>query len=594
MALSVAIVWLLAFPPGVTAGLFRFPAPDGATCEPNPTEDTPADCTAVAPANDRAVIFDAYTTTASKYGKNLNLNEEAAVKQALVSEHYRVSEDEGPDGYHWPLLSSFVAIAKQAPGVIFISSHGFDPGSASRECIAAKGLMRAYGDHHPAARLTPNEHVVCRNEAGLSVQPEPSVGAMDRAYKQYLQAGYSDDWIEPLKSQSLIGKSIGYLVLTADGIKHFFGDLHTALVIADACHSMAFDDDFAALSYVGFTSTACDHEDAIDIPVFFDRLLGKAGVPARTTTGAFELEGFKSPVIDLAYERPVVLSPAVVSATPCASMSVCGSTGGLLMAGASTAGSVAFDAAMDTTNTTGVVDASGCGASISNVVWDQSDPTTLTFDVTVPAGASAGTVTLTVHNQSALAAPGGFANDPLDGNPTGSSGVAPNGDDYVWQVPCVPMATACGLMSSVQAQQWFGAADVADDPVQCATTPDAPTQGDWDVQVTTAQQQAGQNPFAAIELDVTTSAPVGYLAGQGAAAWASSVDCPVAGQAVAGVGDAAYYCGPWYVNDCPFSDFTAQKGTDWISEKDSCIEPEPPESTEASLMNTMLASLTGG
>jgi hypothetical protein len=430
-ALVVALLWLLVFPAGAGAGLFREPGPGGATCAPNPTPETPSACTPVAPDNDRVAIFDSYSTTVGNPLKGRNRTEINTAKQAFESEHYTVREDEGPDAYHAPLLSSFVAIAKSAPGVLFITSHGFAPGSASRDCSAAKILMRAYGNHHPAARLSPSEPVVCRDEAGLAVQPEPSYGAMDRAYKRYLAAGYSDDWIEPIKSRSLLGTDVGYLVLTAEGIKHFFGAKHLALVIDDACHSMAFFRDFNALSYLGYSSTACDREDVVDIPRFLRRLQGKAGIDYRTTTAAYLLKGFKSPVISLAYQKPVVLSPAVESVSPQPGSA-------LPPSGAPVAGAVQFDAAMDTTNTAGVVTATGCGASVTNERWASDDPTLLEFDLNVPANSSGGMITLTAHNTAAVANSGGFPNEQLDGNtgPTGDSGVAPNGNDYVWQVSC--------------------------------------------------------------------------------------------------------------------------------------------------------------
>jgi len=443
IALFLATGLLLVFAPEAGAGLFRLPPPPGQgpgsgsqeepTCDPDPTTDTPSDCTAITPPNDRAVIFDSYTTTAGTEFGGINRTELAAVGAALKSENYTVTEDEGPShpSYKQPTISSFVAVAKAKPGVIVITSHGISAnGSGSRECGKAKGLIRAYGDHHPSARLPTRDPIVCRKQAGLALQFETSIGALDRDYARYLAEGYSPDWIEPFPWR--FGNIRGALILTADGIQHFFGDLHTALIVDNACHSVELDDAFDAESYVGYTGTACGREDVVDIPAFFDRLTGKSGIPARTTTGAFELGGFKSPVIELAYVRPVVLSPAVVSA------GVQGSP--TLEPGSSTPGSVTFDAAMDTANATGVITTSGCGGgvTISDQEWNDN-ATELSFDVNVPQNTTGGTLTLTVDHTQAIADPGGFANQQLDGNqsPAAASGEAQNESDYSWQLSCL-------------------------------------------------------------------------------------------------------------------------------------------------------------
>jgi hypothetical protein len=439
ITLFLATALLLVFATDAGAGLFRLPPPPGQgpgsgsqdepTCDPDPTADTPSDCTAITPPNDRAVIFDSYAATVADYPSNLanDRGEVAAVTAALKSENYMVSEDEGPKLWHQPLLSKFLAIAKQDPGVILISAHGYKPGATHRGCVAGRALIRAYGDHHPSAQLPPHERVSCAAGAGLIVEVDKTKAQMDKSYEAYRATGGSDEWAEPFAVDS--ANSYG-LLLTTEGISHYFGHLHTALVIDDACHSMAFDDAFDAESYVGYTSTACDNENVVDIPAFFDRLAGESGIPARTTTGAFELGGFKSPVIDLAYVRPVVLSPAVVSA------SVQGSP--TLEPGSSTPGSVTFDAAMDSANTTGVITASGCGATISDQAWNEN-ATELSFDVNVPQNTTGGTLTLTVDHTQAIADPGGFPNQQLDGNqsPAAASGEAQNESDYSWQLPCL-------------------------------------------------------------------------------------------------------------------------------------------------------------
>ena len=64
--------------------------------------------------------------------------------------------------------------------------------------------------------------------------------------------------------------------------------------------------------------------------------------------------------------------------------------------------------------------------------------TKLSFDLNVPRNPSGSTITLTVHHDKAVADPGRYPNDWLDGNqsPSPHSGEAPNGTDYQWDVSC--------------------------------------------------------------------------------------------------------------------------------------------------------------
>jgi hypothetical protein len=139
----------------------------------------------------------------------------------------------------------------------------------------------------------------------------------------------------------------------------------------------------------------------------------------------------------------VVLSPSVQSAD------IARDRGGALLLGPPNHGRIQFDATM--VRRGGLVTASGCGARVSGERWSAS-ARVLTFDVRIAA--RSGVLTLTVHAHRAIAAGGKNPNDWLDGNtdPAGDSGVAPNGDDYEWQVPCAPTVTAT----------YGGTADVTD------------------------------------------------------------------------------------------------------------------------------------
>ena len=397
-----ACVGCAVFVPNAVAGLVREPPAPGqdqaqAGCAPIPTVDSPKDCTALTPSSRRAFIFDSYSVTADSKHAHNNRYEVGKVKSALGSEHYSVTEDEGPHGYARPTLSAFVAMAKAKPGVIFITSHGIAPGGRGvyRDCERESRDILRYGRADPVLALPKRDAPVCSKEqAGLGVQPETSPQQEIEDYKAYIKAGYSPDWFEALSVHE--EHTTGSLLLTEAGIVHFFGRLHTPLVIDDACHSAALAKAFAAYSYVGYTATACDLEDEIDIPAVMDRLTGKVGIDLRTTTGAFKAGGFKSPVIQLGYVRPVVLAGRAG-----------GTAGGRLDSERRVHGSVAFDAQMDAAHTTGVVTASGCGMGnvpVSDTAWNKND-TQMSFSVNVPDTAPGGTLTLTVHHELAVTPP---------------------------------------------------------------------------------------------------------------------------------------------------------------------------------------------
>jgi hypothetical protein len=86
----------------------------------------------------------------------------------------------------------------------------------------------------------------------------------------------------------------------------------------------------------------------------------------------------------------------------------------------------------------GVLSASGCGASITGQSWND-DGTRLSFNLNVPKDPQGDTITLRIDNEQATARPGGSPNHRLDGNqdPPDASGHEKNRDDYVWHVSCV-------------------------------------------------------------------------------------------------------------------------------------------------------------
>jgi hypothetical protein len=318
--------------------------------------------------------------------------------------------------------------------VLYISAHGVVPSVASRECSAAKSLYFRKEHHHQAPPLPDLRSLDCTFEGGLAVQVEQTDVEVMQAWSAYIEKyGYNADWIRPLEA-GVPGtdKTVFILMLTRDGIEHFFHNSQLSLVVADACKSMTFAPDFNAQSYFGYASTACSAEDLPDMQTLFDRLTGKDGMSFRNTSAAFAEGGWKSPVFELSLQRPISLSPAVFDAGVDPAVTLSPQSPKTRHA--------YFDTKM--AENTGIITVNGCGATVSNEQWTNND-TTLNYDLTIPDQPSNGdTLTLTIGHDKAEAYPGGSPNDQLDGNqsPSPDSGAAPNQSDYVVEkIPCAPI-----------------------------------------------------------------------------------------------------------------------------------------------------------
>ena len=266
----------------------------------------------------------------------------------------------------------------------------------------------------------------------LLVERERTPGGLLHAYSKYLGEGYSPADIEGLSFSEGAGKAkrdVHGLFLTPHGIHHFFAASHVGLVAAMACDSLQDAKYFQARSYFGYTTCARIISLLGDSINVFGRMTGIAGVEKRTSSAAFAdinaTDGFTLASPD----RPVVLSPAVLSVSPQA--------GDQVTAGTSTPGSVTFDAQMARSLSDGVITAHGCGATVTHATWGGAG-TKLSFDLNVPSNPTGSTITLTVHHDKAMAHPGRYPNDWLNGNqsPSPHSGEAPNGTDYQWEVSC--------------------------------------------------------------------------------------------------------------------------------------------------------------
>lgn len=396
---------------------------------------------AVVPHNAIADLYLTFPPNAPKFADDLRLMR--SIEARLKAEGYRTTlffntaEGTGNDGSATP--ANFVSMARAS--VIVFSTHGYVV-RAPHGCEASsKGLFRefkvdqAFGPEPPATGDVVNP-VSCtgndpRRDRGLLVgwyrtdaQMRAALApfANDASFEQDFQLvnGVRDDYDRPGATA---------VILTEEGIKHFFGDAHVTLVDAIACHSIFFATDFQATSYYGYFPTTCSTRDEPDTNLLWERLTGEEGVERRTTLEAWKAGGFNEFIQLLEPHQSVVLSPAVTSVSPAQGASV--------SPGKTTQASVRFDAHMSPLHPDQVVTASGCGAHVENAHWSDQQ-TELDFDLVVPAHPPGGELKLDVRNDRAVA-PGGGRNGLLDGNappPAHQSGELPNGRDYLWTLSC--------------------------------------------------------------------------------------------------------------------------------------------------------------
>jgi len=223
------------------------------------------------------------------------------------------------------------------------------------------------------------------------------------------------------------------LGITGQGISDLFKDSDT-IVYLSACDSVSLQPSFAtARDFVGYGDCGTAALATGGDRTFFGRLAGTVDGGRDRSTVVAAAQGGYGPLwrfYHRAQTLDTVLSPSVAQAVPAA--------GSSFPVAGTTAGQVIFDSLMDQGAAAGgMVSVSGCHAAVTGAHWlttaDGYDE--LAFQLQLN---TTGTAAITVHANSARAARD-FQNT-LDGNqdPPGSSGVGPNGDDYVWTVRCVP------------------------------------------------------------------------------------------------------------------------------------------------------------
>jgi hypothetical protein len=288
---------------------------------------------------------------------------------------------------------------------------------------------------------TPGSKGVAQAKLGCKVTFDPIVQVewsqtpkMQReTCQKYVEQGISKRWLVcDARSDTLLPDSTDpsgrlyrpSIALTLTGIRALFEGSKIDFVDAIACHSLAFTPGFNARVTFGYRNIACAHQSIVDAETLFNRLFGDDGPTTRTSSAAFDAKGF-GPDFDMeGRDVPVVFSPAVTSVSP--------RDGSALTPGTSSHITVTFDTTMR--QSTGLVDAQGCGVKMRHGHW--TDDHTYAFDLDVPKKAN-GTAFLTVKAVDGVAGPPG-ASVELDGNrdPDGTIGQVPNGDSYTWKLTC--------------------------------------------------------------------------------------------------------------------------------------------------------------
>jgi hypothetical protein len=337
----------------------------------------------------------------------------------------------------------------------------------------------------PPSSAHPDIPIVCVSDRAAVVaafrQPYLLVafyGTKAEAIAEYRSAvrqfGADPAWLQVIETRDdgLFARPVYGLMISRDGIAHYFSGRGIGIVDAVACHSLSFASAFDALSSYGYIPQTCAPADTIDTKLLWDRLFGSYGVAERTTTAAEAAGGFKEDLMLAPGSRPVVLSPAVESVSPADHSEIA--------SGSSTPVTTKFDARMVAAGASDVVHASGCGAKIVGGSWSNRS-STLSFDLHTKRVASDQPVTLTIEPVTAQATGTSRGdNDHLDGNqdPSPQNGEAPNDTSYLWHLTCTGQKSA--------------------PPPPSTTTPNPNTpvelsfQGDWSVDESALTKAANQ------------------------------------------------------------------------------------------------------
>jgi len=380
----------------------------------------------VVPENNRAYIYDAFGNSRGFQRGEASL---ANIRHLLEQEHYHVEMFRGDTA----TLPNFVKMA--GAGVVVFNMHGVDPRSKERRrspCPFEKGLKVIVEKLDPGAGEYANEFLTCPYQPMLIAETFSTEISWINAYVRYRRDGFAANEIAPVTAEDGVGRTVYGIGIRPALIRKDFGANPSALIYASACFSITLASDFNAASYFGYRATTYDCETGTDGNTLFSRLTGHEGTGVRDTRLAFEAGGFPNSNFEADIRDAVMLSPDVTSVDPDAA------SGPLaLKAGSTTSVIVKFGAKMNTSNPSGVLSVSGCGASISGASW--ADDGTLTADVAIPPTAQTGEMTLTVNHASALGAGSSDPNNELDGNqsPSPANGFEPNGTDYTWQLSCV-------------------------------------------------------------------------------------------------------------------------------------------------------------
>jgi hypothetical protein len=268
--------------------------------------------------------------------------------------------------------------------------------------------------------------------------------AAGAAFKKYRGSGYSTADLGgtgPIRSST--GKTLA-IGLTPTGIAHHLHGAKDSLVVLGMCHGTQAADGFVQAGaraavywskqvqgpdFAHDTAQLFSHMDgtALSAPSLDDnahRVLAAARAACSACSDQMEIaEGEGS--------TGMTLAPSVVARSP-------DPAGDRVSVGTPFDVGVTFDTVMERSSGSadGVVTLKGCGvqprSSATAVRWQDDHTIRGTYTIS-----SDGTLTITVHADQATSKGAGIKLNGNDGGTRSHDGAqAPNGDDFIWKVPC--------------------------------------------------------------------------------------------------------------------------------------------------------------
>lgn len=384
------------------------------------------------------------TIAASVYAVNDTPNSDRAALFEPCA--FDVGSDAGPlqdsssnQGYTYALFANEQATLGQfarlvrSQGVLQIGSHG-SAISFLVECYPGTGSGRAardaaFADYVSGTNLTGKNPDGLMLAAGNCIQKSKG----NRGGRRYWLVGPQDRKYHAITIRDACIRQLTALATNAP------------LIVAGSCNSWGLRDDFLNVrEFFGYDAVCSGSVIRGDTRLLLQRMDGRAaprglarpvhggaGILPDGSQTAFGLGGFSAAFSHLGPGN-TTLAPIVHSSDAEASFA----PQGRVPPGSTAPGWVIFDTNMETTVPPALilsVQQNSCAATLENIRWTGTNR--LDFDVVVGEGSAEGSLLFAVRANTALSANNQVL---LDGNqaPSGQNGVAPNGDDFQWEVSC--------------------------------------------------------------------------------------------------------------------------------------------------------------